>query len=92
MVGTMPRHELVADNAMQNGMHDGPLRRGRLPAARGLFRRQFNRGGAADVHMQLTTFHEDAAPDHSPGLQTPLSVPPPRRKYIAGWRSLTALA
>ncbi len=24
-----------------------------------------------------------------PGLLTPLSVPPPRRKYIAGWRSLT---
>ena len=28
----------------------------------------------------------------SPGLLTPLSVPPPRRKYIGGWRSLTAPA
>jgi len=26
----------------------------------------------------------------SPGLETPLSVPPPRRKYISGWRSLEA--
>ena len=28
----------------------------------------------------------------APGLQTPFSVPPPSRKYIGAWRSLTALA
>ena len=28
----------------------------------------------------------------SPGLLTPLIVPPPRPKYIGGWRSLTAPA
>ena len=25
-----------------------------------------------------------------PGLQMPLMVPPPRRKYMGGWRSLVA--
>ena len=28
----------------------------------------------------------------SPGRLTPLIVPPPSRKYIGGWRSLTAPA
>ena len=40
-------------------------------------------------HLQPARFDENAAPDDLAGLAMPLTVPPPRRKYIGGWRSLS---
>jgi hypothetical protein len=62
------------------------------PAALGFFARQFHHLGAADIRLQRAAFHVDAAPDDLARLADALEVPPPRRKYMGGWRSLTAPA
>ena len=43
VVGLVPGHELVAGDAVGHGVHDRPLRGGRLPAALGLLRGQLRR-------------------------------------------------
>ncbi len=64
----MPGHKLIAGDAVQQGMHDRPLRGDRLQPARGLLRGQFDRGGPAQVDMQRTAFHKNPAPYHVSGL------------------------
>ena len=78
-------------DAVQQDVDDGRLRVTACRRARSR-RREFDGGGAADVCMELAALAEDAAPDDGAGLQTPFRVPPPRRKYMGGWRSLEALA
>ena len=63
MVGVVARHELIARDAMQDDVHDGPLRRGLPPAALGFFRGQLDDVAEADVDVQAAAFDEDAAPD-----------------------------
>jgi len=87
----MARHELVARDAVQQDVHDGPLRRDRLQAALGLLGGKLDGGGAADVCVELAPWLKMRLQTTGPGLQTPLRVPPPRRKYMGGWRSLVAL-
>ena len=53
VVCVMARHELVARDAVQQDVHDGPLRGDGLQAALGLGGGKFDGGGAADVCMQL---------------------------------------
>jgi hypothetical protein len=86
----MPRHELVLRDAVQEDVHDRPLRRDLGPAAIGLRFRQRDGGGAAEVNLEAPFSTKTRLQTTSPGLQTPFSVPPPRRKYMGGWRSLTA--
>ena len=62
MIGFVPRHHLVAGDAVHHGMHDGPLRRGNPPAPLGLFARQFHHLGAADIRLQRAAIYENAAP------------------------------
>ena len=58
-----------------------------------LLLRQLDDPGAAEVHRcSLPPSTKTRLQTISPGLLTPLSVPPPRRKYIGGCRSLTAPA
>ena len=45
-------------------MHDRPLRSDRLQPPLRLLRGQFDRGRAAQVDMQPTSFHEHAAPNY----------------------------
>ena len=58
----MPRHELVARDAVQHGVHDRPLRVGRLLAARGLGGRQRDGGAAAEVDLEATVGEVHAGP------------------------------
>jgi hypothetical protein len=53
--------------------------------------RQLDDAGAAEVHLSSPSPTYTRLQTISPGLLMPLSVPPPRRKYIAaGARSLRA--
>ena len=76
-----------------HGVHDRPLRAWWLASGA-----RFPRAGssttpaAAEVHVQLAVLDVDRDQTISPGLEMPLSVPPPWGKYIAGWRSLVAPA
>jgi len=88
----MARHELIARDAVQQDVHDGPLRRDGLQAALGLLGGKLDGGGEADVCVELAARAEDAAPDDGARLADALRVPPPRRKYMGGWRSLAAPA
>ncbi len=64
-----------------------------LPAALGFLARQLDDAGPAEVHLQPAVLDVDPATRRSrPACEMPLSVPPPRRKYIAGCRSLVAPA
>ena len=89
VVALVARHHLIARDALQHGVHDRPLRRGELPALVG-FRL------AAASRLRPGRCRTSACPSSTktrlqtiqPGLLMPLSVPPPRRKYIGGWRSL----
>ena len=54
---------------------------------------QLDDAGAAEVHAcSSPSSTKTRLQTISPGLLMPLSVPPPRRKYIGGWRSLLAPA
>jgi len=90
VVGLVPRHHLVARDAVEHSVHHGPLRRGDAPAPLRLL------GGSSMARRApgppSARLHEDPAPNHLARLLTPLMPPPPRRKYIGGWRSLTAPA
>src|SRR3984957_19227160 len=76
----MPGHKLVPGNAVEKRMHDRPLRRDRLQPALGLLGRQFDRGGAAQVHLKSVALHEDAAPYHVSRLANPLQSTPSKAK------------
>ena len=52
VVGLVAGHELVTADAVQNGVHDRPLRRGRVESSLGLLGRQLERGATADVDVQ----------------------------------------
>ena len=60
VVGAVLCHELVTGNAVGDGVHDRPLRRGELPAALRFFLRKFHRRPAADVHVKRFILHVDA--------------------------------
>src|SRR5271157_1338883 len=68
----MASHELVLVDAMQNHVHDGPLRRHLSPAAIGLRFRQRDRRGAAQINLEAVLLDVDAAPDHFAGLANAL--------------------
>src|SRR4051812_49816402 len=63
MVGLVAGHHLVAADTVGDGVHDGPLGRGRVPAALGFLGGQFDDAGAAEVHAELAVVDEDAGPD-----------------------------
>ena len=93
VVRLVPGHHLVARHAVGHGVHDRPLRRRGVPAALGFVRaaarrRRPGRGPSSAGRPRCRCGDQTI----SPGLRMPLSVPPPRRKYIAGWRSLVAPA
>ena len=90
MVRPMARHQCIARDAIEHRAHDRPLDRRLFPSAHRLRFRQPHNGTKSNIDMQCVGFDEDAAPDNFPGLPTPFSVPPPRGKYIGGWRSLDA--
>src|SRR5271157_2427459 len=60
----MASHELVLVDAMQNHVHDGPLRRDLSPTAIGLRFRQRDRCGAAQINLEAVLLDVNAAPDH----------------------------
>src|SRR5664280_3052064 len=64
----MASHELVLVNAVQNHVHDRPLRSDFGPAAMGFRFRQRDRRGAAQVNLEAVLLDEDAAPDHLAGF------------------------
>src|ERR1035438_854562 len=76
VVGFVPRHHLVARDAVRHGMHDGPLRRSDPPAPLGLFARQFYHFGAADIRLQRAAIHEHAAPHDLARLADALETAP----------------
>src|SRR6201996_2416736 len=76
----MPGHKLIPGNAVEKRMHDRPLRRDLLQPALGLLGRQFDRGGATQIHMKSVALHKDAAPYHVSRLANPLQRTPAEAK------------
>src|ERR1039458_10712687 len=64
----MTGHELILVDAMQQHVHDGPLRSDFLPAPVGLCFGQGDGRGASQVDVQAATLNIHAAPDHFAGL------------------------
>src|ERR1039457_3066929 len=64
----MTGHHLILADAVQDGMHDGPLHRSLAPAAFGFGRGQTDDRAPSYVAMQRAAFDEDAAPDDFTGL------------------------
>ena len=60
VIGFVLGHHLIAADAVGDGVHDGPLPGGRLPAAFGFFARQRDDFGAAQVHVQRAFCNIDA--------------------------------
>jgi hypothetical protein len=86
-------HHLVARDAVGDRVHDGPLRRRDAASGARFPRRQLDHLGAAEVGLSATpSSTKTRLQTISPGLLTPFSVPPPSRKYMGGWRSLTVPA
>src|SRR5580658_9469637 len=52
VVGAVASHEGVARDAVKDGVYERPLIRGLMPAAFGLFLRQFDDGAAAEIGME----------------------------------------
>ena len=79
VIGLVPGHHLIAGNAIEYGVHDGPLRRGFAPAALGFLQ-------AAIPPLWPTPRSQCSLPSMTkmrlqtmkPGLETPLIVPPPK--------------
>jgi hypothetical protein len=63
MVGAVAAHELVAGDAVEDGMDDGPLVGGRTPAAFGFIRGKAHDGAETEVNLKCTGLYEHAAPD-----------------------------
>ncbi len=68
VVGFVAGHHLVASDAFEHGVHDGPLRCGFLPAAIGFGFGQFHDFGDADVGLEFAIHDENAAPDDVAGF------------------------
>ena len=62
MIRFVTSHHLVAADAVENRVHDGPLRRGLAPAAFSLFLRKLHDFGHAQIAMQLAVHDKDPAP------------------------------
>src|SRR6266550_95776 len=55
-------------DAIGDGVHDRPLRRGEIPAALCFASRQFNDARSAEVHVEFSVGDEDARPDDLAGF------------------------
>ena len=87
VVGLVAGHHLVARDALQDCVHDRPLRRGQVAGAPASRRRAGGTTSARPVsNFSLPSSTKTRLQTIGPGLETPVSVPPPRRKYIGGWR------
>ncbi len=84
VIGAVAGHELVAGDAGEDGMDDGPLVGGLVPAAFGLLRRQRNRGAEAEVAVKGSVFDEDAAPDEAAGFADAFERAPTEGE-VHGW-------
>ena len=51
VIGFVFRHKLIARDTVSNRMHDGPLRRGDVPAALGFFSRKFHNGRQTQIRF-----------------------------------------
>ena len=88
MVGLVFRHELVAVHAVEDRVHDRPLRRRKAPSALGFLVRQPNDPTATDVHVEGVTFDVNPTPDELARLADALQ----RRSAageVHGWLALT---
>ena len=63
VIGLVPRHHLIARNAVRHRVHDGPLRRGDAPAALSFLARQVANRRAPQIGLEFAVVHENAAPD-----------------------------
>jgi hypothetical protein len=68
VVGLMTRHHLIAGDAFEYGVHDGPLWCGFLPTTPGFGIGKFDDFSHANVAMQGVVFHKDATPDNVTGF------------------------
>ena len=64
----MASHHLVAGDAIGDGVHNGPLRGGGLPAAVGFALWKFYDATATNIHVQFVILNKDAAPDDFAGF------------------------
>ncbi len=78
------RHELIAGDAMQHGVHDGPFLRRRFPPALSFFARQFDGGTAADIHREHFFVEINARPNDFTGSRNSTKRASATRK-IHGW-------
>ena len=68
VVGFVASHHLVAGDAIGDGVHNGPLRGGGLPAAVGFALWKFYDATATNIHVQFVILNKDAAPDDFAGF------------------------
>jgi hypothetical protein len=68
VIGLVARHHLFSRYAVENRVHDGPLRRGDLPTALSFLAGKLDHARAAEIGLELLVFDEDAAPDDLAGL------------------------
>src|SRR5690348_4819320 len=68
MIRLVPRHHLIARDAIRHRVHDGPLRGCAVPASLGFWQWKLDDTGTAEVHVKLVVLDEDAAPDDLAGF------------------------
>src|ERR1043166_636272 len=68
VIGFVARHHLIAGNAIEHGVHDGPLGRGFSPAMLRFLVRKFDDLRDAEIAVQFAVHHKDSAPYDVAGL------------------------
>src|ERR1700723_4351708 len=72
MIRMMTRHKLIAVDALQPRVQNGPLRRHTLQTPLRLLLRQRERRAQTHIHVQRPALDKDATPDNGSGFRDAL--------------------